>query len=607
MHQEVAASRQRHTFFETKWPLLDRLLSEQRITLVDYALTQKLLQPYPSAPEEAAFFVCFLILSARAGHLCVRVECDAFFPGLDGIWNDPSLPPLSIEEEERLVQILLKGVQHVPQEMVAQTQNLDCRHIPEQPLCRFGALYYLQRYWVFETLLLTSFLRHIQTPPTLQLDAAQIREKTNHLRLQGVLSDEQAAAICNGCQHSFSILAGGPGTGKTYTAAYLIQFFWEGIEKTARKKCRIALAAPTGKAAAQLQKSLSRILPSLEDPPIFQAKTLHTLLGISSFSSIDLKRPPRINADFLIIDESSMIDIKMMACLFSALKEGSRLVLIGDPHQLSSIEAGSPFLDLIESASNKIPIPSAHLTVCLRTESSAIVAFAACIHAQNIPGTMQILADPALSEISHQPLEKRDAFILEAASRFPSYFASLPEPTPILQLFDHFRILSPHRKSPFGTESLNSEIQQHLEQNSSRKKGWMALPIIICTNDYQQNLFNGEAGVLIRSLPLKSNADGEYALFPPREDGEAPRRIAAVFLPKYELAYCLSIHKSQGSEFASILLVLPEGSEYFGSEGLYTAITRAKKQIEIYGSEQILVKMMRRKARRLSGIKTRIS
>ena len=136
--------------------------------------------------------------------------------------------------------------------------------------------------------------------------------------------------------------------------------------------------------------------------------------------------------------------------------------------------------------------------------------------------------------------------------------------------------------------------------------GWIAIPIMIATNDYRQELFNGETGVLIRRLPF-NQLDLKIMLFFLLDKRMVQvRRLSALLLPKYEFAYCLSVHKSQGSEFDRVVLVLPEGSELFGREVFYTAITRARKSIEIYGSDVVILKTVMQQGVRLSGIEQRL-
>src|SRR6202008_1922535 len=147
-------------------------------------------------------------------------------------------------------------------------------------ICREGNNFYLQRYWIFETLFLKHFQRHLKSAPVPALDSEQVNQTVRQLLQDKTLLEEQAQAIVQGCLNSLTLVTGGPGTGKTYTAGHLIKVFWQNLSDDQRKAYQIVLAAPTGKAAANWQRSLSRVAAALEGLPDIQAKTLHSLLGI---------------------------------------------------------------------------------------------------------------------------------------------------------------------------------------------------------------------------------------------------------------------------------------------------------------------------------------
>jgi exodeoxyribonuclease V alpha subunit len=172
------------------------------------------------------------------------------------------------------------------------------------------------------------------------------------------------------------------------------------------------------------------------------------------------------------------------------------------------------------------------------------------------------------------------------------------EPREMMDAFNRFRILSPLRKGPHGVEAINELFL---------KKPSHAAPIILTKNDRGLELFNGETGVLIRKDLSKPHfQEGDYAIFP-GDRPDAIKRVPAVLLPPFEYAYCLSVHKSQGSEFDHVLLMLLEGSENFGNQVLYTGVTRAKRKLEIWCSLATLKKTLSHKSQRLSGISERIA
>lgn len=593
-----------------QWPFLDILLTQKRLSYLDYILVHRLLRNYPEIEQEVALFLCHLALAAKEGHLCVHATEEGVNPSVVQLWQNEEGHPLPADDAQVLTHMVLAGLKLVPDGIMI-TLDKSSDSIPHTPICREGNDFYLQRYWIFETLFLKHLKRHVKISPTIQLDSKKIEQAVQQMCQNQVLLDEQARAISQGCLNSLTLVTGGPGTGKTYTAGHLIRVFWDNLSADERQSCQVVLAAPTGKAAANLQRSLSRVAASLEGFPAIQAKTLHSLLGIKQ--GIIYQEPQRLSADLIVVDESSMIDVRMMACLFESLKPGSRLILLGDKHQLPSVEAGSVFVDLIQLQHNypHLNIPCVSLSVCLRAELKSLIDFAQLVNQGREQEVLDYLDHSHMQGIKrlHLPIDKKDAqreFLSHVLPYFPFIIQQGQHPEQLLDLFQSIRLLSPIRKGPFGVEGINQLIWQKLCQNTPMN-GWVVIPIIIAMNDYRQELFNGETGVLIRRLPLQSVGSEDYALFPSRQEDGQVRRLSALLLPKYEFAYCLSVHKSQGSEFDRVVLVLPEGSELFGREVFYTAITRARKYLEIYGSDVVILKTVAHQGVRLSGIEQRLT
>lgn len=595
---------------EHRWPFLDIFLAQKRLSYLDYVLVYRLLRNYPDVGQEVALFLCHLALATKEGHLCVHVTEEGLNPSVVQLWRNEEGHALPTEEAQVLTQIVLTGAQQVPDGIITTLQK-HSEWLPHTPICREGNDFYLQKYWIFETLFLKYLKRHLKTPITLTLDAEKIRKNVDRLCHDKILLEEQAQAIKQGCLNSLTLVTGGPGTGKTYTAGHLIKVFWQNLSEEQRKSCHIVLTAPTGKAAANLQHSLSRVAATLEGFPAIQAKTLHSLLGIKQ--GFFQQESRRLTADLIVVDESSMIDVRIMACLFESLKPGSRLILLGDKHQLPSVEAGSIFVDLIQLQHTypNLNIPCVFLSVCLRVELKSLIEFAQLVNqglAQDVLDYLNQSHDQGVKRLQLSS-DKKDAqreFLIHVLPFFPSLIKPGQQPEQLLNLFQSIRLLSPIRKGPFGVEALNQLIWQKLCQNAPMN-GWFAIPIIIAMNDYRQELFNGETGVLMRKLPLQAVGVEDYVLFPSRQEGGQVRRLSALLLPKYEFAYCLSVHKSQGSEFDRVVLVLPEGAELFGREVFYTAITRARKFIEIYGSDAVILKTVMQQGVRLSGIAQRLT
>ena len=605
---------------EHQWPMLDKLFIQKKISYLDYFLPHRLLRNHREVREGVALFLCHLSLAAKEGHLCIQVTEKSLSPSVVDLWKNEEGLPLSSDESDELTEMILMGSKFVPEAIIAT--SLSFKENSAVPLCREGNLFYLQRHWMFETVFLNHLKRHTEILPALSLNHEKIKQTLDQLYREKILLKEQAQAIEQACLNPLTLITGGPGTGKTYTAGYLIRVFWENLTLEQRKTCQVVIAAPTGKAASNLQRSLGRVASSLDGFPLIQSKTLHSLLGLKQ--SVSYQEPERLSADLVVVDESSMIDIRMMAALFESLKPGSRLILLGDKYQLPSVEAGSVFVDLIHlhhdasyliqeecsSIASKINISSVSLTTCLRAELNSLIDFAQLVNQGKKQEVLNVLETSEKEGIkrgrlSHDKKSAQRQFLSHVIAHFPLLTKPEMNLEQLLNLFQSIRLLSPLRKGPFGVESLNQLIWEKLIQNTP-KTGWIAIPIMITVNDYRQELFNGETGVLIRRLPVEMGSSEDYALFAPRQEGDQVRRLSALQLPQFELAYCLSVHKSQGSEFDRVILVLPDGSEMFGREVFYTAITRARKSLEVYGSDQVILKTVERQGIRLSGIQSRV-
>jgi exodeoxyribonuclease V alpha subunit len=410
--------------------------------------------------------------------------------------------------------------------------------LPQMPyVVQEGRYLYLEKNYRYQQQIATHLVRILRSTP---------RALALPTQLEGTV--EQQAAVRAAFAHPVSLLLGGPGTGKTYTAAQMVRTF-------VKEKLHITLAAPTGKAVAQLESSVRRLVNDAAD---VRYKTVHTLLKGSLFE------------DVILVDECSMIDVRLFAKLLSALHPGTRLILIGDPDQLPPVEAGSIFADIAEENA----LACTRLTTCLRTERQEIMTFAEWIRTSD--------ATQARAFLVEQKIGWTD-MALEDASKRHLY--------PLLweKIKNGVCLLSCMRQGPFGVDALNAYFQEQ-----SVRDGMKTFPILITRSDHTLELYNGDIGSL--------RAQGDYALFPDRKATGAFREIPALALPSYEMGYCLSVHKSQGSEYDEVFVLVPKGSEVFGREMLYTAATRAKKKVAFGGSLEEILFVMEKSARKLSDL-----
>jgi len=330
------------------------------------------------------------------------------------------------------------------------------------------------------------------------------------------LNVEQKQAVVMAIHNRFSIITGGPGTGKTFTATAIIDAL----------KCKSCIAAPTGKAASHL---LRKLLEKIS------GGTLHSLLGIKS--PLDFTKPvEEIDAELILVDESSMIDPQLFARLLQAIPSHARLILIGDVNQLPAVEGGSVFADLIYSNA----IPTTTLKKCMRSDRREILELAACV----------LKGEPF--DIRTHDLGFASGSIEEIYQKLWQYVQGRD--------FQHFRILSTLRKGPLGVNALNRYLFEKFQSD--------CYPILITRSDIKKGLSNGDMAMVEREIA--TFADG--------------RSWPLNQLPHYEYAYSISVHKAQGSEYRDVLFLVPDGSELFGREVIYTAITRAKETLAIDGN-----------------------
>jgi len=498
---------------------------------------------------------------------------------------------------------------------------------------------YLHRYWKYEQTVAAEILRRHQPPPFVpdaKTIAASLRklfsgapEKTNW---------QQVAAFA-ALRQRFSIITGGPGTGKTWTVARLLALL---LEQPGGENLRIKLAAPTGKAAARLQESLSRSLAGLACSETVRARlqtkglttTIHRLLGTVPNSTKfrhDAGNP--LPVDVLVVDEASMVSLALLAKLLAALKPDARLVLVGDQDQLPPVDVGNVLGDLCRAAAingfsekfradyqlcggemlEEKNISSggklADTVVQLRTnyrsgEMISLNEISLAVNEGNAGRAMDLLRQPAAA-LAWQPLPS--AKMLKAALRdavVSHYGDVLKSATPAeaLAALGKFRILCAVREGPFGTEAVNRLAEEILADagfiapDKIKSGGYAGRPLMVTTNNYSLKLFNGDTGVV---WP----ADGFSSLvYFPDETGGI-RAVARERLPEHGTAFALTIHKSQGSEFDHVLLVLPDQMNPVLTRQLfYTGLTRARQSVRILALEAILRATIATQLQRGSGL-----
>lgn len=517
---------------------------------IDNIFAEKLLGP--NADEKATLALSYLFAACRQGHHCVSLKEDSVFPQLQGNF-----------EEKQIVEGFLK----LPQDVIQQPSD----YLNLKPIVQANNHFYLQKYFLLEEKILDNLHRLLQEPLNLIFEQDLIEK-----RLAGYtekLNEDQRKAVIKSLSSSVSLLTGGPGTGKTYTVKYLLEIYLS-LCREFHITPKILIAAPTGKAAATLREKLE----GLEEGQI-EILTLHRALKIQR--SQDFKNPRVLLHDLIIVDECSMVDLHLWTALFSAIAAGSRVVLMGDPYQLPPVETGMIFQELF------LALPSSSLNTCMRTDAKNLLAIASAVKTGDISVLQGYLKDKS-SELSIYEFEK-EIDILELAPWCGiDYFSDLKKRC----------ILSPKLEGPWGVNTLNAKVHDlHLKLNS--KAAYKSLPIIITKTDYRQELYNGDTGLLIE---YEDSRFLDYAIFESKGDKQFDKSL----LPPYQYAYALSVHKSQGSEYEEVFLFLPEGSQVFGREIIYTAITRAKCSVTIFAKKNILQQCLLIEGKKHSALSERL-
>ena len=400
-------------------------------------------------------------------------------------------------------------------------------------------------------------------------------------------------------EKGLTIISGGPGTGKTSTVSKIIAI----LLQASRNTIRIGLAAPTGKAAMRLQLSVGGSLETLVCPEEIrasipkEAKTLHRLLGVRRNSpQFRHNGDNPMNWDVVIVDEASMIDLALMSKLVDALKPGSRLILLGDKDQLASVESGAVLGDCIRS----LPDNTVELRKTYRFDAG-IKGLAESINGGCLSKVWEILQDKDITNVSLM-----DADIYTYIGRcYIKYMEEILQINngnmkPIFAAFAKFQVLCSVHYGERGVVGINRKVEFYLAGRGFECKpdSWYAgRPVLISRNDYNLGLYNGDIGICI-----PDSTDNNLKVWFEKKDGGF-KSYLPYRLPKCETAFAMTIHKSQGSEFEEVLVVLPrEDNRVLCRELLYTAVTRARERVRIDTEEKILELGLSRQIQRYSGL-----
>lgn len=515
----------------------------------------------------------------------------------------------------------------------------DLQPIPAKPLILYHDLLYLNRYYYYETNVAKKIRQLDQVySKDKETDTERLLEELKAIQnIHNLPNQEQFNAIKNSISRKLSIITGGPGTGKTTTVTLLL---WALANLYRGQKLSVKICAPTGKAANRVKESImnslklfkERELPIecqlfdelLSDSNSFT--TIHKLLGYQQ-NSIYFRHNEKNNlaVDILIIDESSMIGLSLFSKLLAAINpERTRhIVFLGDKNQLSSVEEGYVFASLVKpvplisdtsrTESQQLlqpdlfsiePVDNSNSMVSeliISNRSSGEVAqISSAILAANITSVGDLLEKGRQVQLKPLEMNQLMAELFKADScwnQYTDFLKSCDEMTGISALFAAFNqqvVLSAINSGFFGVNNLNLIIEKRIRQQLMTTSEWYTgRPIMILSNDYALGLFNGDIGI------CQAHEDRFVIIF---QDG---RKFIPEILPRYQLAYAITIHKSQGSEYNSVNILLPEIEnleEVYSRELIYTAITRAKKTVTIFSSFSSLKKIILNQLERNTGL-----
>jgi exodeoxyribonuclease V alpha subunit len=496
-----------------------------------------------------------------------------------------------------------------------------------RPLRLVGSWLYLDRYWAEEVGVARS-LRAMAAGPPGAVDPALLQDGL--ARLFGAeASGRQSQAAAAAVTHRWAVVAGGPGTGKTTTVARIVALICEQAAAAGAPVPLVALAAPTGKAAARLQESVHAEAATLDVAPevrdqllALRASTIHRLLGWRPGSSSRFRhdRNQRLAHDVVIVDETSMVSLSLMARLIEALRSGARLILVGDPGQLASIEAGAVLGDIVgvggDADGSRIgshPPPEIVVLDRVHRFGGGIARLATAIRAGDGDAVMELLRAGA-EDVTWLDLDVAEQDALPAvsepalaAARRTFEAARAGRARDALDALGSFRILCAHRRGPYGvatwTARMEGWLAAELADLDPEDRWYVGRPLLVNENDYELRLNNGDTGVVV------SLGDGRVAAAFARGEEtieHSPSRLGAV-----DTVYAMTVHKSQGSQFHSAAVLLPSAragmvSRLLTRELLYTAATRAQRQLILVGTEESVRAAVARPVARASGLGRRL-
>ena len=608
--------------------ILRMLRREGVLSALDWHFARQLTEIYCETSDEVRLLAALTSHALAQGHVCLDlrdVAASCKIAGEGGGVSSLVMPTLE-EWHGAIVGTSLIGERDDATPLVIDHNRI-----------------YTRRYWRYEANVAEEIRRRsgLMQP---SLSAEEIRTWLERLYAPSDAVDWQRVAAVVALHSGLSVVSGGPGTGKTYTAAKVVVLLAEDHRKRCGELPRVSFMAPTGKAANRLGQSMRRAADELDcDEEIRELirsrpTTIHRALGRRPRTRTHFRHNAEnpLRSDLVVLDEASMVDMGLMSRLLRALPHLARIVVLGDRDQLSSVEAGAILADIcggvdehgysqqaverIDALSgDAVPAGGVRGGVCSAVGSeladtivvlkrnyrygddSGIGRMAAAINRGLGGEVLRLARDPEVPDVTlHQPVGDGIAELLRLSSdKLAGLFSSDTEQR--LAALVRFRVLCAFRQGTFGVREINRQIEMWLRREGRIDidgEVYPGRPIMVTQNDAETDLFNGDVGVLCES------DKGIRAKFP---DTNHPRTWSLGRIPPFESVYATTIHKSQGSEFEEVAIVLAnESSPLLTRELLYTAVTRARRRVRIFASPAVVVAACARRVGRASGLRERL-
>ena len=542
---------------------LQALVRAGRLRRVDAALGEWIARAFPDSPPDVALAAAMAARAVADGHSTLRLDAaQPWLANLDGRGEAPALPDATAWQAALRASDAVRRASNA-----AEDESL-----PPRPLVLDDqGRVYLARYFGYEQRL---------------ADDLVARAQAGRLKL----------------------VTGGPGTGKTHGVVRTLAEL-AGEAHVESRMLRIALAAPTGKAAARLAESVRAQLPGLALPEAVaamiprDASTLHRLLGLSPASArAKFHRDAPLPHDIVVVDEVSMVDLPLMAKLADAVREDAMLILLGDPDQLSAVEAGDVLGALVDAA-REPPLSRCHthLTQSRRfDEHGALGRLANAVAAGDAESALA--AFDISNEVQLFTDDVRGARLLEQAVEAYRQIQAAPDAATALRAANRFRVLTALRHGSSGNLALDRAIEQRLKRHAGVRADapwWQGRLLMVTVNRAEVGLFNGDIGV------VWPDAEGTLKVWFEAAEGTL-RAISPAALPPHEGAFALTVHKAQGSEFERVALVTGPDSAVLSRELLYTGVTRARPAIALHSTPEVLRGGIARRTQRWNGLADRL-